>query len=47
MQYLNKQIEALVKQKKSRSLVKKQVSCGIFQDLENVDKDSHKTNTAQ
>ncbi len=35
MQFLNKEIEALVKRKKSKSLVKKQISCGIFQDLEN------------
>ncbi|MEM7485074.1 MAG: hypothetical protein AAF348_07680 [Bacteroidota bacterium] len=34
MQFLNKEIEALVKRKKSKSLVKKQISCGIFQDLE-------------
>lgn len=40
MQYLNKQIEAMVKRKKSRSLVRKQVSCGIFQDLGAVEKDS-------
>lgn len=43
MQYLNKQIEAMVKRKKSGSLVKKQVSCGIFQDLETVDKDLKNT----
>ncbi|MDC6386271.1 hypothetical protein PP180_12880 [Muricauda sp. SK9] len=43
MQYLNKQIEAMVKRKKSDSLVKKQISCGIFQDLETVDKDLKKT----
>lgn len=39
MQYLNKEIEALAKRKKSRSLLKKQISCGIFQDLEPLDLD--------
>ncbi|WP_175288721.1 hypothetical protein [Flagellimonas eckloniae] len=33
MEFLNKEIETLVKRKKSKSLVKKQISCGIFQDL--------------
>ncbi|WP_170218329.1 hypothetical protein [Flagellimonas lutaonensis] len=33
MQFLNKQIEALAKSPK-KSLVKKQVSCGIFQEIE-------------
>ena len=33
MQYLNKEIEVLLKKKKTQSLVKKQHSCGIFQDL--------------
>ncbi|WP_182859199.1 MULTISPECIES: hypothetical protein [Flagellimonas] len=45
MQFLNKEIEALSKRKKSQSLVKKQVSCGIFQDLEVLDLDSKKTMT--
>lgn len=40
MQYLNKQIEAMVKRKKTSSLIKRQISCGIFQDLETVE-DSH------
>jgi hypothetical protein len=40
MQYLNKEIEALPKRKKSRSLLKKQISCGIFQDLEPLDLDA-------
>lgn len=40
MQYLNKEIEALAKRKKSRSLMKKQISCGIFQDLEPLDLDA-------
>ncbi|UII75860.1 hypothetical protein LV716_16585 [Flagellimonas sp. HMM57] len=46
MQFLNKEIEALVKRKKSKSLVKKQISCGIFQDLENETNppEIHKTN---
>ncbi|MGX1930246.1 hypothetical protein [Flagellimonas sp. 2504JD4-2] len=34
MNFLNKEIETLVKNKKSKSLVKRQISCGIFQDLE-------------
>lgn len=45
MQFLNKEIEALSKRKKSQSLVKKQVSCGIFQDLEVADLKSKKTAT--
>ncbi len=45
MQFLNKEIEALTKRKKSQSLVKKQVSCGIFQDLEVADLKSKKTET--
>lgn len=43
MQYLNKEIEALTKRKKSKSLVKREISCGVFQDVENLpqkDKDS-------
>ena len=42
MQFLNKEIEALAKRKKSKTLIKKQVSCGIFQDLETLDLDSEK-----
>lgn len=34
MQFLNKEIESLVKRKSSNSLIKKQISCGILQDLE-------------
>jgi hypothetical protein len=34
MQFLNKEIEALTKRKKSKSLVKQELSCGIFQDIE-------------
>jgi len=45
MQFLNKEIEALTKRRKSQSLVKKQVSCGIFQDLELVDLESKKIAT--
>ncbi|WP_222984188.1 hypothetical protein [Flagellimonas meishanensis] len=41
MQFLNKEIEALSKRKKSKSLVKKQVSCGIFQELERSELDAH------
>ncbi|MEM8848158.1 MAG: hypothetical protein AAGD17_13740 [Bacteroidota bacterium] len=42
MQFLNKEIAALVKRKKSKSLIKKQISCGIFQDLEVVEDASKK-----
>ncbi len=42
MQFLNKEIESLTKRKKSRSLIKKQISCGIFQDLETLDLDNTK-----
>ncbi len=35
MKFLNREIETLVKNKKSKSLVKRQISCGIFQDVEN------------
>lgn len=34
MQFLNKEIEALTKRKKNKTLVKRQMSCGIFQDLD-------------
>lgn len=36
MQFLNKEIEALTKRKKTQALAKKQLSCGIFQDVEAV-----------
>ncbi len=36
MQFLNKEIEALTKKKKTKSLVRKQISCGIFQEVEGV-----------
>lgn len=42
MQFLNKEIEAKIKRKKSASLIKKQISCGIFQDLEHMEMDSKK-----
>jgi hypothetical protein len=42
MQFLNKEIESLAKRKKSRSLMKKQISCGIFQDLGTEELDSKK-----
>lgn len=37
MQYLSKEIEALAKRKKTptNSLVKKEYSCGVFQNYEN------------
>lgn len=34
MQYLNKHIEALSK-KKNKSLIRRQISCGLFQELKN------------
>ena len=43
MQFLNREIETLVKNKKSKSLVKRQISCGIFQDLENFKHEQKKT----
>lgn len=36
MQFLNKEIEALTKRKNTQTLAKKQLSCGIFQDIEEV-----------
>lgn len=36
MQFLNREIEALTKRKKTQSLAKKQQSCGIFQDIANI-----------
>lgn len=36
MQFLNREIEALTKRKTTRSLVKKEISCGIFQDVKDV-----------
>ena len=44
MQYLNKEIEALTKRKKSISLVKNEISCGIFQDVEELPKKEDETN---
>jgi hypothetical protein len=34
MQFLNQEIEALTKRKKTKSLIKPEISCGIFQDTE-------------
>lgn len=34
MQYLNPEIEALTKRKNTPGLIKQQISCGIFQDVE-------------
>ncbi|SNY99912.1 hypothetical protein [Flagellimonas pacifica] len=45
MKFLNKEIETLVKNKKSKSLVKRQISCGIFQDLENYKQERKNTFT--
>lgn len=36
MHYLNKEIEALTKRKNTPALAKKQVSCGIFQDVKDI-----------
>ncbi len=36
MQFLNKEIEALSKRKNTPALAKKQVSCGIFQDINDI-----------
>ncbi|SIQ66909.1 hypothetical protein [Maribacter ulvicola] len=36
MQFLNPEIEALTKRKATRSLVKKEISCGIFQDVNDI-----------
>ncbi|SDQ75595.1 hypothetical protein [Flagellimonas zhangzhouensis] len=47
MQFLNKEIEALAKKKKSQSLIKKQISCGIFQDLEVLDLDAQKRSNSK
>nr|WP_299382162.1 hypothetical protein [Allomuricauda sp.] len=40
MQFLNPEIESLVKKKSSSSLIKRQISCGIFQDLGKQELDS-------
>lgn len=42
MQFLNKEIEVLVRRKKSKSLIKKQISCGIFQEYDSQNEDSEK-----
>ncbi|WP_421807249.1 hypothetical protein [Flagellimonas sp.] len=42
MNFLNKEIAFRVKRKNARSLVKKQVSCGILQELESMDLDHQK-----
>lgn len=34
MQFLNPEIAALTKKKKTQSLIKPEISCGIFQDVE-------------
>ncbi len=34
MQFLNKEIAALTKRKRTKSLIKPEISCGIFQDVE-------------
>tara|TARA_R110002126_G_scaffold221604_2_gene366859 strand:- start:1164 stop:1310 length:147 start_codon:yes stop_codon:yes gene_type:complete len=36
MQFLNQDIEALTKRKNTPALAKKQVSCGIFQDIKEI-----------
>ncbi|WP_279305972.1 hypothetical protein [Flagellimonas aquimarina] len=42
MQFLNKEIEVLVRRKKSKSLVKKQISCGISQEYDSQNEDLEK-----
>jgi len=42
MNFLNKEIALRTKRKKSKSLVKRQISCGTFQDFETLDLDNHK-----
>ncbi|MDC6388512.1 hypothetical protein PP182_07450 [Maribacter sp. PR1] len=44
MQFLNKEIELLTKRKMTSSLVKKEISCGIFQDVEKLPQKEQKTN---
>ena len=48
MQYLSKEIEALAKNKEktAKSLVKKQNSCGIFQDVDMLYQSSTETGKA-
>lgn len=36
MQFLNAQIEALTKRKNTLTLAKRQLSCGIFQEVEHI-----------
>lgn len=36
MQFLNTQIEALTKRKNTLALAKRQLSCGIFQEVEHI-----------
>lgn len=44
MPYLNQEIAALTKRKKTPSLIKPQSSCGIFQDVEKlIDTKSNRT----
>jgi hypothetical protein len=38
MQYLNEEIAALTKKRKSKSLIKRGISCGIFQDVDHIPK---------
>ncbi len=47
MNYLNKEIETRTKRKKSKSLVKRQISCGTFQDLETLHLDGLKRKTSK
>ncbi len=41
MQFLSKEIEALTRRKETASLVKREISCGIFQDVDNTPKSVH------
>ncbi len=42
MDFLNKEIEQLTKRRKTKSLVKREVSCGIFQHIDDIPKATSK-----
>lgn len=43
MQYLNKEIEKLTKRKRTAPLAKKEFSCGVFQNVDNIPQKESKT----
>jgi len=45
MQYLNKEIEKLTKRKRTSALAKKDFSCGVFQNIDNIPKKNRKLKT--